>query len=354
LEAERGLELLDRISLRCYKVYMKFLLKTGLLSLFALLVWATAFAVSGPFTLNVDVPAGQWKAARLKNLPKDAMVAVQVESTGEILVALIHAKAFQNSPDNLRPLFTGRVERRLSFSVVVAEKGDHYLLFDNRRGAESRAVTVTLQAAQAEKDRTRAAGSILSDFEKQLHRLFVFDPFPIGVKQCGMPRAFAEEPGVFLCTEYVSHLYDALKDQEKAKDFLSFSIFHEVSRELLQRWNHPEATKIETTDEFAVALMLMLNQKSRLLGAADFAVKNPSTFNTMSKLFQDDRHPFSARRGRNVLNWAKDSTLPKKWQSFLVPHMQTALLKRLKQKPTAWTDLTLVEKELASREKKAI
>jgi hypothetical protein len=348
------LELLDRISPRCYKVYMKILLKTGLFGFLSLLIWETAFAVSGPFTVNVDVPPGQWKAARLKNLPKDAMVAVQVESTGEILVALIHAKAFQNSPDNLRPLFTGRVERRLSFSVVVAEKGDHYLLFDNRRGAESRAVTVTLQAAQAEKDRTRAAGSILSEFEKQLHRLFVFDPFPMGVKPCGAPRAFAEGPGVFLCTEYVSHLYDALRDQERAKDFLSFSIFHEVAHQLLEDWNHPSAGKAETTDEFAVALMLMLNLKSRVLGAADFAVKNPSTLNPMSKLFQDERHPLSAQRAKNVLIWAKDSDLPKKWQAFLVPHMQTALLKRLKQKPTAWTDLSLVEKELASRDKKAI
>jgi hypothetical protein len=333
---------------------MKSLFKTGLFSLFSLLLGVSAFAASGPFTVNVDVPAGQWRAARLKNLPKDAMVAVQVESNGEILVALIHAKAFQNSPDNLRPLFTGRVERKLSFSVAIAEKGDHYLLLDNRRGAEAKAVTVTLQAAQAEKDRTQAAGSILSEFEKQLHRLFVFDPFPMGVKPCGVPRAFAEEPGVFLCTEYVYHLYDALKDQEKAKDFLSFSIFYEVSRKLLQRWNHPEATKIETTDEFAVVLMLLLNQKSRVLGAADFAVKNPSTFNTVNKLFQDDLHPLSAKRGRNVLNWAKDSTLPKKWQAFLVPHMQTALLKRLKQKPTGWTDLSLVEKELAARDKKAI
>jgi hypothetical protein len=107
-------------------------------------------------------------------------------------------------------------------------------------------------------------------------------------------------------------------------------------------------------DEFAVALMLMLNQKSRALGAADYAVKNPSAFNTMTKLFQDDRHPLSATRGRNVVNWAKDSTLPKKWQSFLVPNMQTSLLKRLKQKPTSWTDLSQVEKELAGRDKKAI
>jgi hypothetical protein len=282
------------------------------------------------------------------------MVAIQLESNGEILVALVHAKAFQDSPDNLRPLFSGRVERKLSFSVAIAEKGDHYLLLDNRRGSEPRALTVTLQAARAQKDRTLAAGAILSEFEKQLHRLFVFDPFPMGVKQCGVPTAFRGEPGVFLCTEYVYHLYDALKDQEKAKSFLSFSIFHEVGRELLQRWNHPEATKIERIDELAVVLMLMLNQKSRVLGAADFAVKNPSVFSDMTKLFQDERHPLSAERGRNVLNWAKDSTLPKKWQSFLVPHMQTALLKRLKQKPTSWTDLSLVEKELAARDKKAI
>jgi len=194
----------------------------------------------------------------------------------------------------------------------------------------------------------------LRQFEKQLHRLFVFDPFPMGVKQCGVPGAFAEEPGVFLCTEYVSHLYDALRNQEKAKDFLSFSIFNEVAHQLLQKWNHPEAEKDEKIDEFAVVLMLMLNQKNRVIGAGDFAVKNPSAFNTMMTLFQDDRHPLTAKRGRDVLNWAKDSTLPKKWQSFLVPHMQTALLKRLQQKPTSWTDLSLVEKELAARDKKAI
>ena len=37
---------------------------------------------------------------------------------------------------------------------------------------------------------------------------------------------------------------------------------------------------------------------------------------------------------------------------FLVPHMQTALLKKLQQYPTAWTDLPIVEKELALRAQK--
>jgi hypothetical protein len=57
---------------------------------------------------------GQWKAARLNKLPKGAMVAVQVESNGEILVALVHSRTFRNTPDAIRPLFTGRVEKRLS------------------------------------------------------------------------------------------------------------------------------------------------------------------------------------------------------------------------------------------------
>ena len=350
---KRRLKPLDQDAPRCYKVSVKFLLKTGCFSLLSIFLGASAFAESGPITVNLDVPAGQWKAARLKNLPKDAVVAVQVESSGDILVGLLDSTS-QGKPDTSRPLFTGRVERRLSFSVTVTEPGDHYIVLDNRRGSESRAVNVTLRAAPSASDRLQAADKILKLVELQLAQMLIFDPFPIGIKQCGIPRAFAETSGAVMCTEYVSHLYAALQDKEKSSDFLIFSIFYEVAHQLLQEWNHPDVRKVETTDQFTVALMVMLNQKSRALGAADFAVKNPSAFNTMTKLFQDDRHPLSAKRGRNVLNWAKDSDLPKKWQAFLVPHMQTALLKKLKQKPTSWTDLSLVDKELAARDKKAI
>ncbi|NTV59071.1 MAG: hypothetical protein HGA74_17570 [Deltaproteobacteria bacterium] len=60
------LELLDRDTPRCYKVHMKSLFRTVLFSLFSLFLWVSAFAASGPITVNVDVPSGQWKAARLK------------------------------------------------------------------------------------------------------------------------------------------------------------------------------------------------------------------------------------------------------------------------------------------------
>jgi hypothetical protein len=74
-----------------------------------------------------------------------------------------------------------------------------------------------------------------------------------------------------------------------------------------------------------------------------------SASETLLKLFGDDRHPLSVQRAQNILGWVKDPQLAWKWQKILVPHMQTTLLKRLRQHPTPWTDLPLVEKELIDR-----
>ncbi|MGD2127003.1 MAG: DUF4344 domain-containing metallopeptidase [Desulfobacteraceae bacterium] len=330
------------------------LLRTSLFTVIFCLLGLNAFAVSGPVRLNVDIPAGQWKGARLRNLPKDAVVAVQVESDGDILVALLDAASYQASPDKRRPLFTGRVEKRLSFSVTIQTSGDHYLVFDNRSGTQTRALTITVRAARGSGDQMEAANKILRMFERQLHRIFVFNPFPMGVKQCGSPKAFADGSGIVLCAEYVHHLYDIIGDQEKTKDALSFSIFHEIGGMLLSRWNHPFSSNIEVADEFATVLMVMVKHKKRAAGAARYLMDNPTKTVMLKKLFQDERHPLTVKRARNVLRWLKDQELVRSWQKTLVPHMQTALLNKLKVRPTPWTDLSLIEKELAKREKKPI
>jgi hypothetical protein len=333
---------------------MPTLLRTFLFTLLFCSLGLNAFAVSGPVTLNVDVPSGQWKGIRLRNLPKDAVVAVQVESDGDILVALVDAKSYQAPADKRRPLFMGRVEKRLSFSVTTQKSGDHYLLFDNRTGAQTRVVTATVRAARGTTDQMQAANKILQSFERQLHRIFVFDRFPLGVKKCGEPKAFVDRSGVTLCAEYVYHLYDIIEDQEKTKDALSFSIFHEIGRVLLSEWNHPFSSNVEVADELATVLMVMVKQEQRAAGAAAYFEGNPTTTVVLKKLFQDDRHPLTVKRGENVIRWLKDARLVRNWQKTLVPHMQTSLLEGLKTKPAPWTDLSLVEKELAKRNKKAI
>ena len=45
-------------------------------------------AVKGPITVNVEVPAGEFKAVRLRNLPRGAFVAIEVKTEGEVEVVL--------------------------------------------------------------------------------------------------------------------------------------------------------------------------------------------------------------------------------------------------------------------------
>ena len=239
---------------------MKCCLKALLFCAFLVFTCPNVFAVSGPHILNVDVPAGQWKAARLKNLPKDAVVAVRVESDGDILVGLLDSTS-KGQPDTSRPLFTGRVEKRLSFSVTVTEAGDHYLVLDNRRGSEPRSVRVTLRAARSAADQLDAANKMMHMFELQLSRIFVFDPFPIGIKSCGTPKAFQDSEGIILCAEYMHHLYDLLENRERTLDILSFSLFHEIGRVLLTKWGNPFASNVEAVDELATVLMIMVKQQ---------------------------------------------------------------------------------------------
>jgi hypothetical protein len=307
-------------------------------------------ASGGPVMFNVDVPAGEWKGVKIKSLPGDAVVAVQIESDGNIVVGFVDAKSYKKPPESQRPLFIGQVEKQLSFSVSIAEPGDHYLLLDNRLGKESRAVRATVRAARGSADQMEAANRILRDFEQKLHQIFVFDPFPMAIQKCGSSKAFVESPGVIVCAEYVYQLHALIKDKQKTTDALSFSIFHEVARVLLAKWDHPFRSDKDVADEFATVLITMVNQRERALGAASYFSQNSSDYYAMKKIFQHERHPLSPERANNVLVWTKDRELLRKWQELLVPHMQTALLKRLKQRPTPWTDLPLVEKELANRD----
>jgi hypothetical protein len=272
-----------------------------------------------------------------------------VESSGDIIMALLDSSGYQRWPDTPRPLFLGLVENRLSFSVSIPVTGDHYVVFDNRSGRQPRAVTATVFATRGGADQLETADKILRRFEQQLHQIFVFDPFRIGVEKCATPKAFVDTSGIVLCVEYVQILYDTIGDRQKAKDALSFSIFHEVGRVLLTKWNYPSRANQEAADEFATVLMVMIKKKEQAMATAEYFINNPSVSEAIMKLFRDDRHPLSVQRSRNILRWLKDPQFARRWQRVLVPHMQTALLKRLRQQPTAWADRPLVEKELAAR-----
>jgi len=113
----------------------------------ALLLWLLLFPVSlgagASIMLNIDVPSGKWKAAKLTNLPKGAIVAVLVESTGSLAVALVNSRRYTKVS---RPLFVGQLEKKLSFTVTIPKTDHYFLVLDNRKGTETRKVTIAVQA----------------------------------------------------------------------------------------------------------------------------------------------------------------------------------------------------------------
>ena len=328
----------------------------------AFLVCGLASPVAGKeATFTVDVPPGQWKALRVQQLPKEARVAVEVQSTGQVAVAFTRHDASARSPAALRPLFHGLADNRLAFAVTIPAAGDYLVVLDNRAATEARAVTVTVHAIRGEQEKTPQQGlgaaesrfneveRQLSEVERQLTRLFIFEPFPIRVRRCGIPQAFSGPSGIVLCQELGKKLLTTLGDKTKANDTLLFTLFHELGHTLLKQWHYPFFANEEVADEFATALLIMVGQQARVRAATEFLAANPSTAEALAKVFRDDRHPLSVQRARNILRWLQDPQLVHKWQKIFVPHMQTAMLKQLERQPTTWTDATLVAQELATR-----
>jgi hypothetical protein len=126
------------------------MIRRGLISftLLLFLVASAAAQVKGPVIVSADLSPGKWKAVRLRNLPKDAVVTVRAETSGEVMLAFLDAEDFQRFPAPTRPLFNGRVEKQIVFSLRMPAAGDYFVVLDNRFGSEARTVAVRIQAAR--------------------------------------------------------------------------------------------------------------------------------------------------------------------------------------------------------------
>ena len=99
---------------------------------------------------SLTVPAGKTKRIQLRNLAQGTLVDVAVKSDGDIAVIFIGAAELKANPHHAQPLFAGRMERRLSFSLKIASAGNYYVFLDNSKGKESRTITVAIQTTRAE------------------------------------------------------------------------------------------------------------------------------------------------------------------------------------------------------------
>ena len=332
---------------------MKLILSSLLLFFCFFLFTQNAQASAKVALFTVTVPPKEFKALRVKRLPKNAYVGVEVESSHEITIAFVDTTDYLNLPRPQKPLMISKVDKRLNFSVTIPASGDYFVVLVNRNEHSAADVNLKVQAARSPTDQTEGADRTLRKFERQMHKLFVFDTFSIGVKSCGRKLAFYGTDGFYLCAEYVRLIHSKVQDRQMAVKVLSFSIFHELGLELLEQWDLGGRSLRRTADEFAVVLMIMLQQEGNLRELGLYFVENPSVANAFKNELIDRWHPLSVKRAQKILGWLDDPGIVRSWQEKLVSHMQTELLLRLQKKPTEWTDTALVEKELAKRRKKS-
>ena len=112
---------------------------------FALCV-RTGPAAAAEAAMSVELPAGKHKAVRLRNLPKGAIMAVAVQTSGPIAISLLSELDYRRFPKVEDPVFLATVERKLSFTVTVPATGNFYLVLDNRRAEDARKVKFLIRA----------------------------------------------------------------------------------------------------------------------------------------------------------------------------------------------------------------
>ncbi len=303
------------------------------------------------FSLHVNLDPGQWKAARLKNLVRDASLSVSIHGFDAVDILILKEQDYQKFPEPSDPLFKGRSFDQLTFTIDIPVSGDYFLLFDNRRSAHPADLQIDLTATASGPSRNADSRlqSSLDRLSVDLHKLFIFDPVPIVLRSCNTAGVFSVAEGIVLCHEFVDKLQTTLRDQQKTTDVLLFAIFHEFGHHLMLQWDYPFYDNEEIADEFATALLMMLRQQDRLQAAGEFFIQNPNARDLLLKAFQDDRHPLSAQRARNILNWMKDPNRIGRWQLFLLPHMQTETLEALRDKAKTPKTRALLDRELSNR-----
>jgi hypothetical protein len=334
--------------------------KIFLFLLVVLLLWPhLTQAKTQTAKLAISVSPGQHKAIRLKNLPRDSVVNVDVNGDGIVTVLFATEAQYKEYPNIPRPLFQSTVRDRFNFTVTIPATGNYHLIFDNSAGSRSvKLDTIITGASGYDTDllqgsrRTEQAenpGKDLSAISSELGKVFIFKPFPIIVKGCGKQEANSGSDGVVLCVEFVKTISDTMGNKDKTAAVLLFTAYHETGHILLSQWGVPFSDNEEIADEFAALLFVMMGQQERLSALTEYFLSDPASNELLAKALKGDRHPLSLDRAKNIVRLVKDTGRLKRWQAIFVPHMQTAVLERQKKNPPSWADPDLVKKELALR-----
>ena len=115
-------------------------------------------ASRGEASFHTEVPPGNWRALELKNLPTGTVVRTSIRASADLEVAFVRQRELAGYPKGGPPLFRGRAQRKLEFTVTVPDAGDWEVELDNAEGAAPVTVDITVQAARPGRKPAREEG----------------------------------------------------------------------------------------------------------------------------------------------------------------------------------------------------
>jgi Putative metallopeptidase len=331
--------------------------------LFGLLLAAPCSARQQSASLGGKVEAGKYYAVRLRGLIAGNDLTVDIAVSGPLTVVLLDGASGSKWPNVPSPMFSGTASEKLHFSIRLRRSGAHFLVLDNRKNDAARSFNLRFRA-ESSKAPAGLGGEApggkdaeppplpplaVQELVERLHAYFMFDDLKIERTTCGKPNAYTVVDRIIVCTELDDFVRKHTATRQQAADVEVFTVLHELGHAMLRQWKYPFYDNEEIADEFALVILDMFGQKERAASVADLFIGLSVIRELKEKVRQFDRHPLSMQRARTLRSWLADDKITRRWQSMLVPHLQTAMLEKLKRQPLTWTDLPLVEKELASR-----
>lgn len=301
---------------------------------------------------STQVEAGKSKAIKLENVAVATRLELTVKSTGALNVLVLDELNYSLYPNVHNFLYSGSLDSQLEVSLLSPVSGNYFLVFDNREGTGDLRVKVNFKASRAQfvPLENEALTASMDSIVASLGKLFRFDGIVVEPVLCGFANLLVVDDHIYLCIEYVTMLKKEEEEAATAKSLLLFAILHEMAHVLLRQWDMPFYANEEIADQLATALAGMMGRTPIVMAQVDFFKRLASAEKEAGKRTGLGRHPLVAQRARNLQRWAQAGPAHvQAWQPFLVPRMQTGLLKQLQKSPPSWCDEAAVEQELIKR-----
>ena len=180
-----------------------------------------------------------------------------------------------------------------------------------------------------------------------IQKTFEVPEFNIAIRPCGQVNAFSREDtgDITVCSEL---MFQELRKGRKGA--LEGIIFHEIGHSLLGLWNIPGNSNEELVDEFAVVMMFISGDQGIAYQLADYFSEANAQREAVMKIYQDDRHPLSPQRVRNVKKILNNpAPVVERWNQILYLRMTIDGLRDVLQTSPKFANKALADKLIAQK-----